>query len=123
MVDLFNVFNANAVGTADRSCRVREMVGMSAMRRRNSQVLERNGAPGRIRTCDPRLRRPIVGRGLETGPEWLENVGRIGYTWRLYPRVRGLSAPTDFLRHAPDLGHQVKIADNRSAWALTMLTS
>ena len=72
---------------------------------------------------DPRLRRPAVGRGLETGPEWLENVGRIGYTRRLYARVRGLSAPTDFLRHAPDLGHPVKISDNRSAWALTTLTS
>ena len=26
----------------------------------NAQILERNGAPGRTRTCDPRLRRPML---------------------------------------------------------------
>ena len=31
------------------------MWGMSAIRRRNLRVLEKNGAPGRSRTCDPRL--------------------------------------------------------------------
>ena len=33
----------------------------------NLQNLARNGAPGRIRTCDPRLRRPPVYRGATVG--------------------------------------------------------
>ena len=45
--------------TADRSLRLREMFGIFAARTRNSRNLARIGAPGRTRTCDPRLRSPM----------------------------------------------------------------
>ena len=54
----------------------------------NRRVLWETGAPGRIRTCDPRLRRPPVYRGPTVAEVW-----GIGYQWRSYFVYRGLSTP------------------------------
>ena len=42
--------------------RVRHGRCVAALSERNREILARNGAPGRTRACDPRLRRPNVDR-------------------------------------------------------------
>jgi len=85
--------------------------------RERSRRAKADGAPGRSRTCDPRLRRHLVGETARNGRNPRHFATQIGYFRRLFSRDPQLGRAASFRRKYADSRALTENTDNRSALA------